>query len=244
MFSLMKKQRISRSFWLSWFLRGSAAALLLQSASAHQFWIERKEDGNFIVRFGEAGSKEGKAEYERSPGVLDKMQGVSVWSMYPSKSGIEPELYKAKPQEDGFLVEDASKKLPLLAQTTFPVRKLRAEEGKPAPASFTTAFARWQPAGVAAEPTTTLDLIPAEEEGKATVYYHGKPQAGVTVMLFTAAVEPLTMKSDAEGKVSFPAEGKGDFILWAHHTEPATGTYLGSAYNAQTYMVCLCWKKD
>jgi len=234
----MKKQRLTRSFWLSWLTLGGAALLSIQAASAHQFWLERADDGKFIVRFGEAGSNGEKPGYEKSPGVLDKMQGVSVWTMYPAKSAIEPELYKAKPLEDGFVVEDASAKLPLLAQTTFPVMKRNDK------AAFTTAFARWQPKGVAAEPTTTLDLIPASEEGKATVYFNGKPAAGVTVMLFSSTAEPLDLKSDAEGNVTYKAEGKGEFILWAHHREPATGTYLGSAFDAHQYMVTLSWKQD
>ncbi|WAC20055.1 hypothetical protein OVA24_01515 [Luteolibacter sp. SL250] len=240
----MKKQRLTRAFWLSWLIRGGAAGLTLQAASAHQFWLERTQDGKFIARFGEAGSNGEKPGYEKSPGVLDKMQGISVWSMYPAKSGIEPELYKAKPQEDGFLVEDASAKLPLLAQTTFPVRKRAATAERPASASFTTAFARWQPAGATGEPTTTLDVIPAAEGGKATVYYKGKPVAGARVTLFSPTAEPLRMESDAAGNVTFKAGGKGDFILWAHHSEPATGTYLGTDYTSLSYMICLCWRVE
>ncbi len=240
----MKRQRLARFHWLSSLISCGAAMLALQSASAHQFWLETTEDGKFIARFGEAGENGKKPEYEKSPGVLDKMQGVSVWSMYPAKSGIEPELYKVAPKEDGFLIEEASSKLPLLAQTSFPVRKREATAERPASASYTTAFARWQPKGVVGEPTTTLDLIPAAESGKATVYYKGRPVAGVKVTLFSPIAEPLALESDAEGSVSFKAEGKGDFVLWAHHSEPAAGTYLGSAYTALSYMVCLSWKQD
>lgn len=240
----MKKQRLTRSFWLSWLIRGGMAALTLQGASAHQFWLERGEEGKFIARFGEAGSNGEKPGYERSPGVLDKMQGISVWTMYPAKSEIEPELYKAKPVEDGFVIEDASSKLPLLAQTTFPVRKIPARAGRPETTSFTTAYARWQPKGAVGEPTTTLDLIPAQEGGKATVYYKGKPAAGVRVILFSPAAETVSMESDATGTVNYKAEGKGGFILWAHHSEPAEGTYLGSSYTALGYMICLTWTQE
>ncbi len=238
------KQRLSLFLRLFPLIACGAVILCAPSASAHQLWLERAPDGKFMVRFGEAGSNGGKPEYEKSPGVLDKMQGVSVWTMYPAESAIEPELYKPVPKEDGFLVEEASSKLPLLVQTSFPVRKRPATEKAPASASFTTAFARWQPKGAVTQPVTTLDLIPAAEGGKATVYYKGQPVSGVKVTLFSPASEPVAMESGADGTVSFKAEGKGDFVLWAHHSEPATGTYLGSPYTALGYMVCLSWKEE
>lgn len=216
----------------------------VQTAAAHQFWIERAEDGKFVVRFGEAGSNGDKPEYEKSPGVLDKMQGLSVWTMYPAKSGIEPELYKAKPQEDGFVVEEVVAKLPLLAQTTFPVRKREASADRPAMASFTTAFARWQPKGVEAEPVTTLDLIPSADGGTVTVFYKGKPAPDVTVVVFGPSSEPVRSKSGADGTVVLKSEDKGDVIVWAYHGEPSEGTYLGSKYTDLSYMICLSLKKD
>ncbi|MFT3991016.1 MAG: hypothetical protein QM680_06355 [Luteolibacter sp.] len=216
------------------------AALTLQSASAHQFWIERADD-KFIVRFGEAGSNGEKPEYEKSPGVLDKLQGVSAWSMFPAKSGSDPELLKAKPQGDGFLIEEVPSKLPLLAQTTFPVRKRAAAEGKPASASFTTAFARFQPAGAEATPTTTLDLVPSEK-GKATLYFKGKPLAAGKVTLFGSSAKPVSLQADEQGAVTIPADAKGDVLLWAYHSEPAEGVYLGSSYNSLGYMVTLSYK--
>lgn len=234
----MMKRRVTSSHYLSVLVACGAAVVAVPRVSAHQFWLEKGEKGRFVVRFGEAGSNGEKPEYERSPGVLDKMQGVSVWTMYPGKSGIEPELYKAKPLEDGFVVEEVSEKLPLLAQTTFPVRK---REGT---ASFTTAFARWQPKGVEAEPVTTLDLIPAAEGGKVTVFYKGKPARDVNVLVFSPASEPVEAKSGEDGSVSFKSEGKGDFVVWAYHSEPAEGVYLGTGYTALTYMVCLSWKQD
>ncbi|HVJ44879.1 MAG TPA: hypothetical protein VM511_00735 [Luteolibacter sp.] len=238
------KQRLTSFKWLSTLITCGAAIVSIQSAAAHQLWIERSGDGKFTVRFGEAGSNGEKPEYEKSPGVLDKMQGLSVWTMFPAKSDIEPELYKATPQEDGFVVEEVSEKLPLLAQTAFPVRKREATADRPASASFTTAFARWQPKGVQAEPTTTLDLIPSPEGGKATVYFKGKPVAGVKVTLFSPASKPVPLESGADGTVTFNGEGKGDFILWAHHSEPAEGLYLGSPYTALGYMVCVSWNQD
>lgn len=210
----------------------------LESAAAHQLWIEKGEKGGFVVRFGEAGSNGKKPEYEKSPGVLDKMQGVSVWTMFPVKSGIEPELYKVKPLEDGFAVEEASEKLPLLVQTTFPVRKREATADRPAMASFTTAFARWQPKGVEAEPVATLDLIPAADGGKVTVFYKGKPAPNVNVVVFGPSSEPVQGKSGDDGSVEIK-ESEGDLVVWAYHSEPAEGIYLGSKYTGLTYMICL-----
>ncbi|MFT4177437.1 MAG: hypothetical protein QM627_12390 [Luteolibacter sp.] len=237
----MAHPRMTLSRRITSLIACGVAVFSIQTASAHQFWIERTE-GKFIVRFGHTGSKDEKAGYEKSPGALDKLQGVSTWTQFPEQSGSSPEIYKVKNEEDGFSVEEAPAKLPFLAQGAFPVRKWAGKDGKPDISSYTTAFARWQPATAEAKPVTTLDLLPSTEKGKATLYFKGKPLAGHKVTLFASNLESASLETDAQGVVSIPADAKGDVILWAHHSEPAEGTFLGSSYNSLGYTITLSYK--
>lgn len=215
--------RFSRNLFLT-----ALAALSVHSASAHSVWIETLE-GKLVVRFGEVGT-----DYEKSPGYLDQLE-------LPKVAGEKITVEKGG---DFFLLKDAKPAEPSVISTKFPVMETPATEAKPASARWPQFYARWQVAGAAVTPVSTLDIVPAAEAGKATVYFKGKPLAEAGLTLIKPDGKEVDLKADGEGVVKFTAEGKGLFVLSvAGYSETASGTYEGKNYTVISHNSSLAWNQ-
>lgn len=215
--------RFSRRLLLSTF-----AALSVTAASAHSVWIETFE-GKLVVRFGEVGT-----EYEKSPGYLDQLE-------LPKAANSAITVEKGK---DLFLLKEAKPEEASVISTKFPVMEKPATEKKPASARWPQFYARWHVAGAPVTPVSVLDIVPAAEAGKATVYYKGKPLPEAELTLIKPDGKEVDLKADAEGVVKYTAEGKGLFVLSvAGYSETASGTYEGKNYTVISHNSSLAWNQ-
>lgn len=218
--------RLSRQLFLT-----ALAALSVNVASAHSVWIESLE-GKLVVRFGEVGT-----DYEKSPGYLDQLELPKVADAKDGKITVEK-------GGDFFLLKDAKPAESSVISTKFPVMEKPATDKKPASARWPQFYARWQVAGAAATPVSTLDIVPAAEAGKATVYFKGKPLAEAELTLIKPDGKEVDLKADGEGVVKFTAEGKGLFVLSvAGYSETVGGTYEGKNYTVISHNSSLAWNQ-
>ncbi|GAA5128109.1 hypothetical protein JIN84_07730 [Luteolibacter yonseiensis] len=212
-------------------LFAAITAFSMNAASAHSVWIETLE-GRLLVRFGEVGT-----EYEKSPGYLDQLELPKVADTKDGKITVEKGA-------DFFLLKDAKPAEASVISTKFPVMEKPATEKKPASARWPQFYARWQVAGAAVTPVSVLDIVPAAEGGKATVYFKGKPLPEAELTLIKPDGKEVDLKADAEGVVKFTAEGKGLFVLSvAGYSETANGTYEGKNYTVISHNSSLAWNQ-
>lgn len=218
---------ISLSFSRRLFLT-ALAAISVNAASAHSVWIETLE-GKLVVRFGEVGT-----EYEKSPGYLDQLE-------LPKPVDARITVEKGK---DLFLLKNSKAEEASVISTKFPVMEKPATDKKPASARWPQFYARWQAAGAPVTPVSTLDIVPAAEAGKATVYFKGKPLPEAELTLIRPDGKEVDLKADGEGVVKYTAEGKGLFVLSvAGYSETASGTYEGKNYTVISHNSSLAWNQ-
>lgn len=208
------------------------AVLSVTAASAHSVWIETVE-GKLVVRFGEVG-----VEHEKSPGHLDKLS-------LPDAKNAKGEKIESEKASDHFLLKDAKPAEPAVIFTMFPVMERPATDTKPASARWPQFYARWQVAGAEVKPVSILDIVPAKEGGKATVYFKEKPLAGVEVVQILPDGKEKYLTTGEDGTVTFKAEGKGLHALRvAGYSEEAAGTHEGVKYTVISHNSSLAWNQD
>ncbi|RYD23052.1 MAG: hypothetical protein EOP88_05710 [Verrucomicrobiaceae bacterium] len=207
------------------------AALSVTAASAHSVWIETVE-GKLVVRFGEVG-----VEHEKSPGHLDELS-------LPTAKDAKGEKIETEKAADHFLLKAAKPENSAVIFTMFPVMERPATETKPASARWPQFYARWQVAGAAVEPVSALDIVPAKEGGKATVYFKGKPLPAVEVVQILPDGKEKYLTTGADGTVTFTAEGKGLHVLRvAGYSENTTGTHEGKNYTVISHNSSVAWNQ-
>ncbi len=221
---------INRPFFRS--VLALLAAFSVGQVSAHSVWIETVE-GKLVVRFGEVGE-----EYEKSPGYLDKLQlPVAV-------NGTKSAPVAVEKASEFFLLKDAALTEPTIVTTMFPVMEKPATAEKPASARWPQFYARWQVAAAAVKTVSALDIVPAAEAGKATVYFKGKPLPEAKLELIQPDGEEVELKADSEGVVKFSSKGKGlHVLLLAGHSETVNGTHDGKNYTVVSHNASLAWNE-
>lgn len=219
------------------FFFAALTALSVGTASAHSVWIETLGE-KLVVRFGEVGEKN-----EKSPGYLDSLD-LPAAVVAPQLSEQKGEKLVAEKQSDLFLLKEAKTTQPAVISTTFPVMEKPATEKKPASARWPQFYARWYVAGTKAVPVSTLDIIPSEGGGKATVFYKGKPLPDAELTLIKSGGKEVDLKADSEGVVKFTAEGPGLFVLSvAGHSEIVTGTHQDKTYTVISHNSSVSWNQ-
>lgn len=207
------------------------AAFSITASSAHSVWIETVE-GKLVVRFGKVG-----VEYEKSPGHLDELSLPTA----KDATGGKIETEKAA---DHFLLKEAKSEGPVVIFTMFPVMERPATGTKPASARWPQFYARWQVAGASVEPVSKLDIVPAKEVGKATVYFKGKPLPAIEVVQILPDGKEKYLTSDASGVVTFTADGKGLHVLKvAGYSETVNGTHEGKNYTVISHNSSVAWNQ-
>lgn len=212
------------------------AALAIHSAAAHSVWIETMDD-KLVVRFGEVGEKN-----EKSPGYLDSLS-LPEATTAPQTADKKGEKISVEKGVDFFLLKETKPGQASVISTIFPVMEKSATDDKPASARWPQFYARWHVAGTAASPLSTLDIVPATEAGKATVYFKGKPLPEAELTLIQPGGKEIDLKADAEGVVKFTAETKGLYVLSvAGHSETVNGTYQDKNYTVISHNSSLSWE--
>lgn len=202
----------------------SAAVLLsAANASAHAVWIELL-NGKLIARFAEP-----SGNYEKSPGFLDSLSGLSAFTVITNA----PVMIESPKTTNHFQLVNAATTNVAGVESIFTVRAGR----KP---HF---YARWQPAGAGAgTPMLTFDLVPTSKPGEARAYFRGQPIGGLKAVLRTPDDTETEIAVDAEGYVRFESKQSGLHLLTiAHHREPIAGSHLGKAYQQTSHNTALSW---
>lgn len=217
--------------------RSLLAMLALGSAPqalAHAVWAEESADHRVLLRFGDYGSK-----VEKSPGALDRLDGVRVWTFDTAGKSVAGSVQK---NADHLLLRDVSAQGAAFAEiTTLPVRA-----GGKTPASKSNFYIRWQPAGASApKPVMTLDIVPTGKPGEVRVFLRGAPLAGAKLEVFAPGVEkPGALVADKDGLLHFESAKPGLFVFECRHKEPLAGFHEGVAYETTGHCAALTLKVE
>jgi hypothetical protein len=212
---------------------------LATSASAHQIWIEQPDGGNAVIRFGEFGEN----LREASPGLLDKFgkpAGVLV-SAAGERSAAADKLadgfrlpFKAR-EGDAIVAEDA----------VYPLYTWKQADREtinwfhPA-ARLITTFAEQKPRLV-------LDLVPAGQPGRFTLFFKDKPRPKTKVTLVTQSGWAKEGTTDEQGQVAFDMPWKGRYVAEVSVNDRSPGERTvangNEKYDAVSYVTTLSYVK-
>ena len=198
-------------------------SLAASSALAHTVWIEPLED-KLVARFAEPGN-----DFETSPGHLDSLTDPVAFVVVTNA----PAAIQASKKSDCFLLAGASQTNAVGLESIFTVRGGR----KP---HF---YARWHPpAGGAAAPLLTLDIVPTGKSGEARAWFRGQPLGNIKAALRTPDGKEQELTADAEGFIRYNSRQSGYHLLTiAHHREPIAGFHLGRPYQQTSHNAALTW---
>lgn len=208
--------------------------LLVVTANAHEVWLEDAPGGQLVVRFAEYGDA-----YEKSPGALDMLSLPGAW-----KAGSEGKVvpFEVIKKNDHFLLSGATPADAAQVETSFGVMGKPGNPDKPARKPHF--YARWHVAGTPAEPALNFDLVPSATAGEVTVYFRGKPVAGVKVTFHPPKGEDQELTSDESGKVKFTTTGPGLYMMAAaHQRETTAGFSGGKPYDVVSHNCSLAWRQ-
>ncbi|RYD78256.1 MAG: DUF4198 domain-containing protein [Verrucomicrobiaceae bacterium] len=209
-------------------------SLLVTTSLAHEVWIEDTPDGQLVVRFAEYGD-----DFEKTPGGLDMLSLPAAWT---AAAEGKVTAFNVEKKTDHFLLTGASPKSPVQSETGFSVMGKAGNPEKPARKPFF--YARWHVAGSPSEPALTFDIVPAATAGEATVFFRGKPTAGVNVKLYLPDGDEQEITSDEAGKVRYTATKPGLYMMAAaHQRETVPGFSGGKAYDVVSHNCSVAWRQ-
>jgi uncharacterized GH25 family protein len=176
-------------------------------ASAHELWVEQDASGVARIYIGEP--EEGP---DKGDAVKNMSAGAKVFTSDAARTSpvsIREDHLEAKPGEDG------------------DVRVINHGVWKPWKNDDGTHTAALMHARYGREESKAVmdfELVPtAPASNTFTLMFKGQPLAEQEVVLFgpDKAAEPTELKTDANGVVTVPVEGKGRFIIAANHSDAA-----------------------
>lgn len=203
----------------------TAAALLLPSLiSAHYIWIER-HGTKARVYYGEIQD----GEREKSPGKLDKIKGLRVFSA--DSSGKSQEIKNDKTAEF-FAAEPGKTEFILAASLEVPVTDMKKYNwGMVKPMYYARHGA--QRVKTVVKPVQTLDILPvAGSENTFRVYINGAALKGEKLMLYAPNTWLKEYKTDAAGQVKLETPWQGQYVIEVIHTDKAPGKFEGNDYES------------
>ncbi|MFZ5627628.1 MAG: DUF4198 domain-containing protein [Spirochaetota bacterium] len=201
-----------------------SALLFTQMVSAHYIWIER--DGSASrVYFGEIQD----GEREKSPGKLDKIKGLRMFTV--DRGGQSKEIKNAK-TADFFKAETGQTDFVLAQSLEVPVTDMKKYNWGLVKPMY---YAR-HGAGVTSgpvRPALALDIVPvAGSKNVFQVFFNGAPLKGEKLMIYAPNTWAKEYKTDAEGKVKLETPWVGQYVLEVIHTDKSAGTFEGKAYES------------
>lgn len=205
----------------------------LRTANAHYLWIERSGT-NAQLLFGEYE----ESARERSPGRLDEIPAPRAQQV-TNKPATMPALLQKQATGFAFPALDADTQALLAKEPAVPVKDWRkAGIGIVKPLFYARHQSRFDPQ---AEPTLTLDILPAKDEGCFHVYFRGKPLPKAEVKIVASNTWAQESRTNDNGMVQLPLPWKGQYILQVIHLEPVAGSYEGQAYQARRHRATLTY---
>jgi hypothetical protein len=209
--------------------------LLVTAATAHEVWLEDTPSGQMVVRFAEYGE-----DFEKSPGALDMLSLPAGWTV-ASEEKVTP--FEVVKKADHFLLSAASPAHAAQIETSFAVMGKPGNPEKPARKPYF--YARWHvPGSAGAKPALIFDLVPTAA-GEVTVYFRGKPTAGVKVTFHPPKGEEQQLTSDDSGRVKFTATVPGLYMMAAaHQREAVPGFSGGKPYDVVSHNCSLAWRQS
>ncbi|MGP9811835.1 DUF4198 domain-containing protein [Rhodopseudomonas sp. NSM] len=207
----------------------------MNSAQAHQIWIEQADGQNAIVRFGEFGDN----LREASPGLLDKFSKPTATlvsakgeqTVDAAKTATGFTLPFAAKAGEGIVAEDANYPLYTWKQQDKEVRNWF----HPA-ARLITGFA-------ALEPKLALDLVPTGKTGEFKLVFKGQPKPKAKVTLTTQSGWSKEAHTDAQGLVNFEMPWQGVYVAEVSYADRTPGERAGEKYDAVSYATTLTYVK-
>ena len=219
-----------------------AAGLLLgiaTTASAHQIWIEQAEGRGAMVRFGEFGEN----LREASPGLLDKFRQPTA-TLHSAQGEKRGDVVKGA---DGFRVPfEAGPGETILAEdAAYPLYTWK--QGDRETTNWFHPAARLVTSFEEQPPRLALDLVPAGEPGRFTLYYKGKPRPKTKVALVTQSGWMKEATTDENGEVAFDLPWKGRYVAEVSVNERTGGERNGPAgaeqYDGVSFVTTLSFVK-
>lgn len=210
--------------------------LLPSLTSAHYIWIERVGSTSRVY-FGEIQD----GEREKSPGKLDKVKGLRVFTV--DKGGQSKEIKNAK-TADFFKAETGQTDFVLAQNLDVPVADMKKYNWGLVKPMY---YAR-HGAGVTTDPVRpvlALDVVPvAGSENVFQVFFKGAPLKGEKLMIYAPNTWAKEYKTDAEGKVKLEAPWAGQYVLEVIHTDNTAGTFEGKAYESVRHRATYTFIKE
>ncbi|ABD08221.1 conserved hypothetical protein [Rhodopseudomonas palustris HaA2] len=199
----------------------------MNSAQAHQIWIEQADGQNAVVRFGEFGDN----LREVSPGLLDKFSKPTATlisakgeqTVDATKTATGFTLPFAAKAGDSIVAQDANYPLYTWKQPDKEVRNWF----HPA-ARLITGFA-------ALPPKLPLDLVPTGKTGEFKLVFKDQPKPKTKVTLTTQSGWAKEAHTDAQGQVSFEMPWKGVYVVEVSYTDRTPGERAGEKFDAVVY---------
>lgn len=200
----------------------TAAMLLPGFLSAHYIWIER--DGTAArVYYGEFQD----GEREKSPGKLDKIKGLRVFTA--DADGKNKEVKNVKTTD--FFAAEADKAVYVLAASlevaVADMKKYNWGIVKP------MFYARHGALStrVQVRPAQTLDIVPvAGGVNVFQVYFNGEGLKNEKLMVYAPNTWAKEYKTDDVGKVKIETPWQGQYVLEVIHTDKTPGEFEGKEY--------------
>lgn len=213
-------------------MRRSALFVLLTlaltaSVSAHYIWLERADNAAHLY-FGEVQEN----EREKSPGKLDKMEGVRFFVQEKNSKTREIPLVKTAnffkaPLKGERNLYATNEVLPVQDLTRFGIGIVKPFY-----------YARWGTAGTeqASVPAQTLHFQPAaKSKNTFQLFFEKKPLAKAKVHLYAPNTWIKEYRTDDSGKIQIDTPWNGQYVLEVVHVEKVAGTFQGKAYEARRH---------
>ena len=209
----------------------AACAAVAGTAQAHQVWIE-SSGTQARVQFGEYADN----LVEKSPGALDKFQGVPVLQARTAGAAA-PTRVEGQRTATAFTYALPAAADTLFAEARYPVID-RSKGGKPA--LLWRPAARWV-AGLAqpVAATAPLDMVPTGRAGELRVVFNGQPLPKAQVMLVAPSGWAREAHTGADGTVQFALPWKGQYVAEVKHSDTTAGERDGETFGETSYLTTL-----
>ncbi|MDA8457021.1 DUF4198 domain-containing protein [Acidovorax sp. GBBC 3334] len=213
-----------------WAIALFAASSAIGTSHAHQVWIEAS--GNQArLQFGEYADN----LIEKSPGALDKFQGVPV--LQAQKSGAAAARLEGQRTATAFTYALPNAAETLFAEATYPVID-RSKGGQPA--LLWRPAARWVPGlAQAVAATAPLDVVPTGRAGELRVVFNGQPLPKAQVTLVAPSGWAREATTGADGTVQFALPWRGQYVAEVKHADKTPGERAGEKFGETSYLTTL-----
>lgn len=201
-------------------------ALMPAALSAHYVWLEYDNGDEARVYYGEIQD----GEREVSPGKLDKIKGLKVYTA--DKTGATKEVANKKTKTHFSATGVKNPEFVVAAALEVPVTDMKKYNWGMVKPNYYARFGAHKVAA-AVKPVNTLDIVPvAGAENEFQVYFNGKPLENEKLMLYAPNTWMKEYKTDKAGKVKADLPWAGQYVIEVIHTDKTPGKFEGKDYES------------